>query len=105
VLEDPSRYLEARAEARGVAAADDRFEVKLRTGGRVVFRAAPISGGWSLRREDGQHPWSAIRLTGNGENLELTVDLDTTIDPLAPGMRGRLAFDLQADLVALSQKT
>jgi hypothetical protein len=105
VLEDPRRYLEARAEASGVTAEGDRFEVKLRTGGQVVFRSAPISGGWSLRREDGNHPWSAIRLTGKGEKLELTVDLDETIDPMAPGMRGRLAFDLQADLVALSQKT
>jgi hypothetical protein len=42
-------------------------------------------------------------LAAGSDDLELTVDLDETIDPMSPGMRGRLAFDLQADLVALSQ--
>jgi hypothetical protein len=104
VVNDPRRYLETRAEASGVAAEGDRYVVKLHSGGRVVFQAAPNSEGWCLRREDGQHPFSAIVLAADGENLELTVELDETIDPMAPGVRGRLAFDLQADLVALSQK-
>lgn len=104
VVDDPRPFLEARAEASGVATEGDRYVVKLHTGGRVVFAATPVSGGWSLRREDGQHPFSAIVLAAGSDDLQLAVDLDETIDPMSPGMRGRLAFDLQADLVALSQK-
>ncbi len=32
--------------------------------------------------------------------VSLRATLGPSIDPLAPGMRGRLAFDLRADLVA-----
>ena len=105
VVDDPRCYLEARAESSSVTIEGDRYVVALHTGGRVVFAATPISGGWSLRREDGPHPWSAIALVADGKNVELMVELYETVDPMAPGMRGRVAFDLQADLVALSQKT
>ena len=42
-----------------------------------------------------------IRLDHTSNMLILSATLDPRIDALAPGMRGRLIFDLRSDLVAL----
>ena len=69
--------------------------------GAVVFSFTEDQDGWQLDRQAGAYAYTRLSLMRRGDALWLRGVLDATMDPLAPGMRERLAFDLRADLVAL----
>ncbi len=99
---DPERFLRARADVERTERRGDRVEVKTVAGATVVFLCEGRGDGWSLRLEGGDYPLTELTLCRQEVTLSLSAVLHPAVDPLAPGMRGRLAFDLRSDLVALS---
>lgn len=99
---DPSRFLRARADIEGTENFADRIVAHGVTGARTVFECEDRDDGWSLMLESGEYLLTGFLMRRRGGALSLTATLHASLDPLAPGMRGRLAFDLRSDLVALS---
>jgi hypothetical protein len=99
---DPEGLLCARADVERTARSGDRIEVTTSAGSTVAFLCEERADGWTVRLLSGDYPLAALSLRREEDSLSLSAVLDPAIDPLAPGMRGRLAFDLRSDLVALS---
>lgn len=93
--------LETRADVRTAHVHGSEVVVDTERGGIAVFELMEKENGWRLERKDGAYPFRQITLALRGGALWLCGNLDPAVDPLAPGMRSRLAFDLRADLVAL----
>jgi hypothetical protein len=68
---------------------------------RVVFTVAEHRDGWQAYRWDGEYPYRALILQRDERGVSLTATLDASLDPLAPGVRVQVAFDLRSDLIAL----
>ena len=98
---DPLALLRARADIRGAHFDGGRLEGSVENVGTVVFEVEHVENGWRLTRCAGPYVFAEISLVSPDDELVLTVVLDDHIDALAPGMRGRLVFDLRSDLVAL----
>jgi hypothetical protein len=67
----------------------------------VVFSRESTADGWSLILREGAYVFTEIRVERRGAALCVIATISDRIDGLAPGMRGRMIFDLRADLVAL----
>ncbi|MEJ2188407.1 MAG: hypothetical protein P8Y93_03140 [Acidobacteriota bacterium] len=98
---DARLALERRADVRSVHHEGAEMVAETETGDTVVFALAEKEDGWQLERQAGVYVFTHLSLVRRGEALWLRGVLDATMDPMAPGMRERLAFDLRADLVAL----
>ncbi len=99
---DPLRLLQQRPEVEQVRVAGDELIVRRLDGEPLRFRvvfAQPSS--WELELVAGRHPFVRLRLERVGDSVRYVGTLHGEIDPLGPGVRSRLAFDLQADLVSL----
>ena len=98
---DARRVLERRADVRSVSQKSAEIVVETERGDTVVFGFAEKEEGWQLERQAGAYAFTYLSLIRRGEAVWLRGVLDSTMDPMVPGMRERLAFDLRADLVAL----
>lgn len=99
---DPVRVLQLRPEVERVRRSGDELVVRRADADPLRFaihRATPT--GWQLALVEGRHPFIGLSLDRVGSSVRYVGTLHPEIDPLAPGVRSRLAFDLQADLVAL----
>jgi len=105
-------------EVLGSRAGVERVEVSGRSGGQPeLVRIEHVDGraielklsggddGWRADLHAGDWPITTIEMTGDPVHHELVyrVTLGADVDPLAPGLRGRLAFDLTSDLITLSR--
>jgi hypothetical protein len=99
---DPERFLRSRADVERTARRGDHIDVETVGGAAAAFLCEDRDDGWTVRLDAGDYPLTALSLRRLGVTLSLSAVLHPAVDPLAPGMRGRLAFDLRSDLVALS---
>ncbi len=98
---DPSAILERRIDVEEATTVGDRAVIKDLLGETVEFRVTDHDSGWRLDRIEGQFPFEALSLHKEGEHLVLRATLAPKHDIFAPGLRGRVVFDLNADLGAL----
>ena len=98
---DPERFFACRADIGGLTAGHGALTATTGRGATVVFAVEEHAAGWRVAVVEGEYPFSALELEADGELLALSGTLAAAVDPLAPGLRGRLAFDLRSDLVML----
>jgi len=98
---DARLVLETRTDVRKARRRGDEVVAEMERGDEVVFALEEGREGWRLDLREGAYIFTALALKRRGETLCLCATLDAAVDPLAQGMRGRLAFDLRSDLVAL----
>ncbi len=96
---EPAELLGARVDVAAVRARSDHLEAELEAGGRARFTLVSNDTGWCLRLSAGDYPLAALSVTEEGEYLRYEVVLGAGLDPLRPGLRARLAFDLTSDLM------
>ncbi len=100
---DPTAVLAARADLRRVERRADQVVAETVAGARVVFNVVEQAAAWKVFTWEGSYPFRTIGLTGEGGVLRLSAALSPDIDPFRAGVRGRLVFDLHADLIALGE--
>jgi hypothetical protein len=98
---DAAAFLANRTDIVAVDVSGDRIAADTARADRVCFDVTEQPNGWRLLKGAGEYPFLAFTMVREGPDLSLRATTAPQIDPLAPGMRGRLAFDLRADLVAL----
>ena len=98
---DAGRFLSARTDVVSAKSAQSTVEVQLHDGTTAVFLCHDAADGWTLKLLDGGYIFNEIGLERRHRTLCLRAELADGIDALATGMRGRLIFDLRADLVAM----
>ena len=98
---NPSTFLESRADIESARSRGATIEAQVIGGATAIFEHDDDEDGWRLRLRDGRYVFTEIRFARRARTLSLCTTLDGEIDALAPGMRGRLVFDLRADLVTL----
>ena len=98
---NPSMFLTARADIESARVRGDSVEVRSVGGATAIFNLEESEDGWCLTMDDGFYVFTEIRLERRAATLSVRATLDGGLDGMAPGMRGRLIFDLRSDLVAL----
>ncbi len=98
---DAERFLRGRADVERTERCGDRLIAHTARGSSPVFSCENRRDGWALKLEGGDYPLTGLVMRRRGPTLSLSAGLHPALDPLAPGMRGRLAFDLRSDLVSL----
>ncbi len=98
---DASFFLSARADIENARSRGATVEAQVVGGSTAIFGLDEDQDGWRLTLRDGRYVFTDIRVSRRARTLRLCATLDGEIDALAPGMRGRLVFDLRADLVTL----
>lgn len=98
---DPAAVLGAAEGVEEITRRGDRIEVRRGPSAPQLYVLEPAPAGWRARRLRGDGPVAAIALRCEEDAVAACVELDPRVDPLAPGVRGRLAFDLLSDLVVL----
>ena len=101
---DARRFLGVRADIEQAKLIADAVEVRRHDGSKAVFCASHRDDGWSLTLSEGEYPFSRISLEHGAGELALRVTLTSGLEAVAAGLRGRLIFDLRADLVALGRE-
>jgi len=99
---DPEVFLRARADIERTERCAEHIVTHNVLGTRTVYGFEQRDDGWEAAVESGESLMTAFSMRRANESLALTATLHFSVDPLAPGVRGRLAFDLRSDLVALS---
>ncbi len=99
---EPKAFLESRIDVEQVHARGDRIVIKDVRSETVEFLATDQDSGWTLERMKGHFPFEALRLHKEGGSLVLRATLASEHDIFSPGLRGRVVFDLNADLGALA---
>lgn len=100
---DPCQLLSSRAGVRSVERDGDQVVVEMGRDEQLVLKVVDERDGWRAFVWEGTFPFQGIELLEHDEVLSLTGTLGRDLDPLKHGLRGRLAFDLNADLVALGE--
>ncbi len=100
---DPAAVVRARIGVAAAALTGDHLAVTLEDGARQSFVVETTASGWRAERHGGAGPLAAIGLSLSGDEVLARAELDPGLDPLAPGVRGRVAFDLASDLVVLGR--
>jgi len=103
VWRDPAAVLAARADIRSVTRHGEEIAAETARETTVVFRVAEDARGWRLFTWEGDYPLRTLGLLERAGHLVFTATLGPHFDPFAPGVRGRLAFDLRSDLIALGK--
>jgi hypothetical protein len=98
---DATTFLAGRADVQHVRRHGSTVEVRLVGDRTATFALEEEASGWTLMRRDGDDTFTELRLDRSSSALSLSATLDPRVDALAPGMRGRLIFDLRSDLVVL----
>jgi hypothetical protein len=105
IWRDPAAVLGRRVDIQRVERRGDEIVAETARDTTTVFRIAEEPRGWRLFLWDGVYPLRMLALLERGGHLAFAATLAPELDPLAPGVRGRLAFDLRSDLVALGKGT
>lgn len=100
---DASIFLKARADIESARHLGETIEAQVVGGATAIFGHDEDEDGWLLTLREGSYVFSEVRAARGASTLSLSATLDGEIDALAPGMRGRLVFDLRADLVTLDR--
>ena len=100
---DPAAVLASRADIRSVERRGDEILAETVRQSSVVFRIAEEARGWRLFTWDGDYPLRTLGMRERAGHVVFSATLGPDLEPLAPGVRGRLAFDLQTDLIALGK--
>ena len=100
---DPAAVLAARADIRSVARHGEEIAAETARETTVVFRVAEDARGWRLFTWEGDYPLRTLGLMERTGHLVFTAALGPDLDLFVPGVRGRLAFDLRSDLIALGK--
>jgi hypothetical protein len=98
---DAAIYLTARADIERARRRGAIVEARVVGGSTVIFGCDEDEDGWLLTLRKGSYVFSEVRVARRTKTLSLCATLDGEIDAMAPGMRGRLIFDLRTDLVTL----
>lgn len=98
---EPLDLFSVRPDVLSIEQRGDEVVVETVQEGRAVFSVDSTPRGWQLLLIEGSCVFTGFSLEQRESMVSLRAMLGPSIDPLAPGMRGRLAFDLRADLVAL----
>jgi hypothetical protein len=98
---DASRFLASRANIENATPRGAVIEARVVGGATAIFECDEDDDGWRLMLRKGKDVFTEIHVSHRSKTLSLCATLDDEIDAMAPGMRGRLIFDLRADLVTL----
>ena len=101
--QDPVHVLGLRADILRAERRGDEVVAETGRSSTVVFQLAEKPRGWTLFTWEGAYPFRALTLTESDGTLRLAATLGSELDPWVPGVRGRIAFDLRSDLVALGK--
>lgn len=69
----------------------------------IEFRIEADQQGWRAVLCDGRFPFLQLAVRQEREDVVLVGSISDAIDPLSPGMRERLAFDLRSLLISLGE--
>jgi len=100
---DCAAVMNARADVRSAVMKGKALHLESEGGERAVFEIEILPDGWNLRLREGFYPLERLELKDQGDTLFLGVEPAPVLDLLAPGKRGRLAFDLHSDFVNLAR--
>jgi hypothetical protein len=98
---DPRRLISSWAGVRGVERSGDHIIVERDRDEQVVLNVVEERDGWRAFGWEDAFSFQGLALLQHDDVLSLTGTLSRELDPLTHGLRERLAFDLNADLVAL----
>lgn len=98
---DATSFLAARADIKSATTRGAIVEARTVGGATAIFGCDESVDGWALTLREGNYVFTEICAVHRAKSLSLCATLDRGIDALAPGMRGRLIFDLRTDLVTL----
>lgn len=98
----PERVVAARLDLEGVARRGDEITARGPGGEEIRFEVRrEHADGWEIAVEGDLRPFAGVSVRRKGAaDLIEGVLREGAVRPLAPGVRTRLAFDLQADLIA-----
>jgi hypothetical protein len=98
---DAAGFLTARTDIESARPRGAVIEARVVGGATAIFGSDEDEDGWRLRLRKGSYVFSEIHLAHSAKTLSLCATLDADLDGLAPGIRGRLIFDLRTDLVTV----
>jgi hypothetical protein len=98
---DPERLFAGKAGVVRTAVDRDQLTVEMDGGQEVVFNIVEERSGWRAFVWQGRYPFRSLALSVSDRTVALTGTLRPDLDPLTHALRGRLAFELNGDLVAL----
>jgi len=98
---DAPTFLASRADIESATRRGAVIEAQVVGGATAIFGHYEDEDGWLLTLQEGSYVFAEIRVACRAKTLSLCAALDSKIDAMAPGMRGRLIFDLRTDLVTL----
>lgn len=98
---DPIAFLTARTDVESALQEGDLIALRTVRGTEGAFEVLEHTSGWRLVLRSGTYMFTRIDLEKSGPALSVRAFLTDELDGLAPGVRGRLIFDLRSDLVAI----
>jgi hypothetical protein len=98
---DPAVVVGGRADIATVQRRGDELEAETLAGGSVIFKVAEERPGWQVFAWEGEYPYKTLSMADRDGVLSWTAALSEGLNPLAPGVRTQLAFDLRSDLISL----
>lgn len=99
---DPQRVLGCREGVQRVEREGEGLLLRLEGGGEVRGKVSEDDAGWGATFGPGL-PWTHAEMSAGEEHVVYRVTLTPDLDPLDPGVRTRLAFDLLSDLLELEK--
>ena len=103
-LPDPEAYFWSRVDVKGVSVERDQLIIKDHRDEEIVFRMTCGEEHWHVDLVEGLFPYRAVDFVQEGEQLILRAVLGNEADIFSPGLRGRVVFDLNADLGELVER-
>jgi hypothetical protein len=100
---DPTLVLASREDIRSAERRGDEIRSRTVHDQDVIFKLVEEPNGWRAFTWEGRFPLQALAMFEREESLCYSATLGPGLDPLAPGVRGAVVFDLRADLVALQK--
>jgi len=98
---DPERVLAIRTDIQSVVRRGDQLIARTERDQVVQFNVVEEARGWRVYTWEGDYLYRTLALFQVNDVVSYSGTVDAEVDVLASGIRGRLAFDLRSDLVAL----
>jgi len=99
---DPEAFFRVRADIREVSVSGEGLELHSEREEHAVFRITEKDRHWRAELVDGSYMLHRVDMRLNEDHAFLEVFPSEELYLLAPGKRGRLAFDLHSDCVMLT---
>jgi len=96
---DPERQLLRREGVRAVDRRGDALTVTLDDGGEAAGTVEETEAGWRVDFAAAWFPWTAVEARLEGDAVAYRAFPGPGLDPVDPGVRSRIAFDLMSDLL------